>query len=119
METSADFYGSFTILPSSEDAEGELKALESLGDCIREDYNYWRIDDYDLEPRSAASETDSDVVFEELVKVVQILEEMGWQPYGRIIRCADDVNLQDIDLYLISPEDGEVRRKRGYFEELD
>lgn len=116
METPVDYYGFFTILTCCDDGESE-EALETMGEGIIQEYHFWRIDDYDLEPRSAASEAGGDEVFEELVRIVQTLEEMGWQLYGRIFRCGESV--KDIELYIISQEDGEVHRKRGFFEVVD
>lgn len=115
METPVDYYGFFTILTCSDEASEE--ALETVSEAIIEESHFWRIDGYDLEPRSAASEAESGEVFEELVNIVQTLEEMGWQLYGRVFRCGESV--KDIELYILSQEDGEVYRKRGFFEQID
>ena len=114
MEMPVEYYGSFTILPCCESSE---EVLESIGDSIREEYNFWRIDDCDLEPRSAASEASGGEVFEELVRIIQFLEEMGWQLFGYVFRCSGTP--EDLELYILSQEDGEVYRKRGRFEDVD
>jgi len=116
METPLDYYGFFTILTCSDD-EASSEALETMSEVLIEKYHFWRIDGYDLEPRSAASEAESGEVFEELVNIVQTLEEMGWQLYGRVFRCGESI--KDIELYILSQEDGEVYRKRGFFEQID
>ena len=112
-----EFHGSFAILLSGIPDEAEDGALESIGEAIQEDFRFWRLDDCELEPRSAASKVGSEDVFEELVKIIDLLEEMGWQLYGRILRWGED--LDDVELYILSSEDGVIGRKRGVFEIID
>lgn len=113
----SEYYGSFIILPAFKDIEKEIEALESMGDVICDVYIYWKIDAHNIEPRSAASEAHSDDVFEELVEIIKLLEEMGWEIWGRIIRYCESIDC--IDLYFISTEDGEIHRKRGYLNDVD